>query len=180
MSDFIKVAIKDFKTVAALTPTSRFARAKIVSELKEDHKFVVEYGAGDGIITKEILKKLPPDGRLVAIELNETFINHLQKIQDERLTIIKGNVVAICKDLSQLGLPRIDAVISGIPFSYLPSEKRKEIIENTYAALAKTGVFIVYQHTPFILSKLKLCFRNVCWFFEPRNLFPYFIMIAEK
>lgn len=180
MNDFIKIAIKDFKTVAALAPTSKFARAKIVSELREDHKFVVEYGAGDGIITKEILKKLPPDGRLVAIELNDTFIDFLQKIKDERLTIIKGDVANICKDFSQLGLPRIDAVISGIPFSYLPSETRKEIIKNTYAALSNTGVFIVYQHTPFILSKLKLCFKNVCWFFEPRNIFPYFIMIAEK
>lgn len=179
--NFIKIAIQDYRTVAAISPTSRYAAGRIVKEIKERHKFIVEYGAGNGAITKEILRKIPADGRLIAVELNKNFIAELEKINDKRLTIINSDVFEVSKNLTKLGLPRIDAVISGIPFSYINSAKRKEIIRNTYRALADSGVFIVYQHSPLIRSLLESSFKkNVRLYFEPRNFLPYFIMSAEK
>ena len=64
--NFIKTAIKDFK-VGALTPSSKYVVKKIIKEIKPEYKYIVEYGPGDGVITKEILKILPQDGRLVVI-----------------------------------------------------------------------------------------------------------------
>lgn len=181
MINFIKIAIQDYRTVAAISPTSRYAAGRIVQKIKEGHKFIVEYGAGDGAITKEILRKIPADGRLIAVELNKNFITELEKINDKRLIIINSDVTDVSRNLAKLGLPRIDAVISGIPFSYINSEMRKEIIKNTYNALTDSGVFIVYQHSPLVLSYLEVFFKKyVSLYFEPRNFLPYFIMAAEK
>ncbi len=181
MINFIKIAIQDYRTVAAISPTSRYAAGRIVQKIKEGHKFIVEYGAGDGAITKEILRKIPADGRLIAVELNKNFVTELEKINDKRLIIINSDVTDVSRNLAKLGLPRIDAVISGIPFSYINSEMRKEIIKNTYNALTDSGVFIVYQHSPLILSRLEAFFKkDVRLYFEPRNFLPYFIMAAEK
>ncbi|MEK7593332.1 MAG: rRNA adenine N-6-methyltransferase family protein [Patescibacteria group bacterium] len=178
--NFIKTAIKDFK-VGALTPSSKYVVKKILKEIKPEYKYIVEYGPGDGIITKEILKILPQDGRLIAIELNLNFINELKKIKDKRLKIIHGDAVKISKNIDKLGLPRIDAIISGIPCSILKLKDKKELIKNTYDILTKSGLFIIYQNIPLIFSELNKVFKkSISWHFEPRNFVPYFIMVAEK
>ena len=178
--NFIKTAIKDFK-VGALTPSSKYVVKKIIKEIKPGYKYIVEYGPGNGVITKEILKILPRDGRLVVVELNLNFINELKKIKDKRLKIICGNAVKISENLNKLDLPRIDAIISGIPCSILKPKEKKELIKNTYNILAESGLFIIYQNIPLIFSELNKVFKkSISWHFEPRNFVPYFIMVAEK
>lgn len=179
--NFLKIAIKDYWRVGAIKPTSDFAAKKLAGLIEPNHKFIIEYGAGDGALTKEILKTLPPDGLLIAVEINSSFINELKKIQNNQLLIISNNVADISKDLAKLGLPKVDVVISGIPFSHIKAETGKEIIRNTYQSLAESGMFIIYQHSPRILPWLKsLCNGNIQWYFEPRNFLPYFVMIARK
>lgn len=178
--NFIKTAIKDFK-VGALAPSSKYVVKKIIKEIKPEYKYIVEYGPGDGIITKEILKILPQDGILIAIELNRNFISELEKIKDKRLKIICGDAVKISENIDKLGLPRIDAIVSGIPCSILKPKERKELIKNTYDILAESGIFIIYQNIPLIFSELNKVFKkSISWHFEPRNFVPYFIMVAEK
>lgn len=178
--NFIKTAIKDFK-VGALTPSSKYVVKKIIKEIKPEYKFIVEYGPGDGIITKEILKILPQNGILIAVELNQSFIGELEKIKDKRLKIICGDAVKISENLDKLGLPRIDAVVSGIPCSILKPKERKELMKNTYNILSESGIFIIYQNIPLIFSELNKVFKkSISWHFEPRNFVPYFIMVAEK
>lgn len=176
---FIKVALRDYK-VGAIMASSRYTVKQVVRELNPKHKYIIEYGAGDGVITKAILKILPFDGKLVAVELNHDLLRELRKIKDHRLIVADEDVTKLSKNFSQLNLPRIDAVISGIPFTFLKPNKRKALIANTYSALAQGGVFIVYQASPLIFPLLKKRFVNVQLRFEPRNLPPYFIMRAEK
>ncbi len=178
---YFKNALTDFKNIASPLASSRFAARKVAAQLKPDHKFVVEYGPGDGAITKEVLKVLPADGILVAIEINKTFIDDLKKINDERLGVVAGDARELSGRLNALGLPRVDAVVSGIPFSFFKKDVRQEIVANTFAGLRPGGVFVVYQTTPALLPILKKIFgKNVKVKTELRNFVPYFIMIAEK
>ena len=117
---------------------------------------------------------------MVAIERNQEFFPELQAIGDSRLRVIHGDVKIMSAHLHELGLPRIDAVVSSIPFSFFPSLVRALIVRNTYDALAPNGKFIVYQYSPLMLRYLKERFSSVRVRFEPRNIPPYFIMIAEK
>lgn len=177
--NFIKVAIKDYK-VGAITISSRYTVQQVMRELGSQHKYIIEYGAGDGVITKEILKVLPADGKLIAVEINHDFLRELRKIKDPRLIVTDEDIIKLSQNFNQFSLPRIDAIISGIPFTFLKPKKRKTLIANTHLALAKGGIFIVYQVSPLVFPLLKKYFTNVRLRFEPRNIPPYFIMRAEK
>lgn len=175
--DFFKTALKDYKTVGALMVTSRYAVERVVRELEADDHLIIEYGPGDGVITKRILSRLPSDGRIVAMELDRDFHPELEKINDKRLHVIYGDVAEI---MPEAGFSQIDAVVSGIPFSLIPSSIRRNIVGNTHTALRLGGKFIVYQASLLLLPLLKRHFRDVSWTLEPRNLPPYFIMTARK
>lgn len=178
--DFIKIVIKDYKTIGAITLTSKQTIKRIVKEIKPEYKYIVEYGAGNGVITSEILKKIPSDGRVVAIEINEPLFKKLSELKDPRLTVLRGNIIDISENMQSLGLPRIDAVISGIPFSFLKAADRKNVLEKTAEALAPGGRFIIYQTSLLVLPKLKKLFKRTRYSLELRNIPPYFVMIAEK
>lgn len=175
---FLKAVLKDYR-VGALTVSSRYTIRKVLKEIEPGHKFIIEYGAGDGVITKEILRLLPPDGRLVVIELNSDFIKELARIKDERLKVIQGDVTELSKNLNRL-LPRLDMVISSIPFTLLKPSSRAAIIKNTRHALMPGGIFLIYQYSPLVLPLLKKYFKSVRLNFELRNFPPYFFMAARK
>ena len=176
---FLTIAIKDYR-VAAFAPTSGHVIRRIVGEITPRDMRIVEYGAGDGVITKEILKTLSPAGTLIAVELNKEFASELRNIRDPRLRIINDDVSVVSGKLCKTDFPSIDVVVSGIPFSYLSPAKRNQIVENTHRALCERGRFIVDQHSLFMLPILRKTFRAVSWRFEPRNFPPHFTMIAEK
>ncbi len=177
---FLKTALTDYK-VAAVTPSSSFVVKKVLKNLPHQCTYIVEYGAGDGVITKALLEHLPKDGKLVAIEMSPHFIPKLKKIQDPRLRIVQGDVLKVCKDFSKLKLPRVDAVVSGIPFSFFDSKERNLIAKQTFQVLAEHGRFILYQFSPLMLPYLKDYFKKKMKLsLEVRNFPPYFIIVAEK
>jgi phospholipid N-methyltransferase len=135
----------------------------------------VEYGAGNGVITKKILKYLPENGKVIAIEINNNFLDDLHKIKDERLEVLKGDVLEISKTIE-----KVDIVVSGIPFSHISKKNEEKIVEQTANLLNKDGLFIVYQTTPLLLRTLRKYFSKTELFFEPRNLPPFFILVGKK
>lgn len=179
--DFLKKAAKDYR-IGALTASSRYAVAAVTRAIRPEFRNIVEYGPGDGVITKEMLKRLPPDGKLVAIETNKEFCKHLKEdIDDPRFTLVEGSVLDLSPHLlEKTGLSRIDAIISGIPFSFFKPKDRESIVEKTAAAISPGGAFIVYQYSLLMAKLLKRHFRSFSYELELRNLPPYFIMRAEK
>ncbi len=172
---FAKIALVDYCKVAALVPSSQYITRKILSQFEPEHKIIVEYGAGDGVITKEILKILPADGKIIAIELHPDLLTELEKINDSRLMIWRGDVLEL-----SASLPKADIIISGIPFSLFSREKEEKIIQQTVNALNEGGLFIAYQNSPILLKTLNKFFSEIKWLFEPRNFLPYFILICKK
>ena len=179
-ADFIKIAAKDYKKVGSITVSSKYTVKKVVSYLKPEYKYIIEYGAGSGTTTKKILDHISADGKVVAIELNKDLLSELGKIKDPRLIILNEDVTVVSDKLHSLGLPRIDAVVSNIPMSFIKKSDRKRVMENTFKAIVKGGRFIVYQYSLMALPLLKSFFKKTSYYLEIRNLPPYFIMVGEK
>ncbi len=173
--NFLKIALKDYCVVGELMPTSRYAVRRILNQIKPETRTVIEYGAGDGVITKEILKVLPVNGKIIAIEINSDLLAELKKINDPRLLILQGDVLELGKSL-----PKSDIIVSGIPFSQISREKAEKIIRQSANALNEGGLFIAYQNTPILLKTLKKIFPETKLLFEPRNFLPYFIFVSKK
>ncbi len=177
---FATTFLNDIK-VAAVAPTSRYAIARMLPYIPVTAQTVVEYGPGDGVITKHLLRRMPQSGKLIAVERNPDFVLELMTIRDRRLCVKEGDALHINEYLRKAGIKKIDAAISGIPFSFFKPKERLRIVEQTYEALAPNGVFVVYQFSRLMLPYLREYFANVEWHFEPRNLPPlFFIMVAKK
>ena len=55
----------------------------------ERSMIVAELGAGDGVLTRHILRVMPADAKLSAYEINSRFYDDLEQINDSRLEIKK-------------------------------------------------------------------------------------------
>lgn len=166
--------------MGAIARSSSFVISKIVNELPHRTRYIVEYGAGDGVITKALLDRIGEGGVIAAIELNPTLVDSLAAIGDTRVAIVPKDIREICADFSVLPMPEVHAVISGIPFTFLSKSDRIAVVRNTFHGLTPGGRFIVYQYSTLMLPYLKKVFPRVKVKLEPRNVFPYFIMTAEK
>lgn len=138
---------------------------------------VVEYGPGTGVFTREILRRLGPDARLIAIDTNEHFIRYLRtSIRDDRLDCVHGSAADIESILATRNLAQADHVLSGLPFSTLPHAAAHAIMDATYRAVRPGGNFLIYQYSRFVLPLLAARFAHIeqgrVWrCFPPMRLF---------
>lgn len=143
---YVKTLLKD-KNVASIAPTSSFGIGKIFRLMDFDSaKVVVEYGPGGGCITRQLLKKMSPDAKLIAVETNDDFADHLESsINDSRLEVVRDTAENIEQILTERSIEVADYILSGIPFSLFDVEKKDTILLGTKKALGDDGSFIVYQ-----------------------------------
>jgi len=147
---YLKNLVTD-RYVASVTPTSRFGVGKVCGKIdfsKSD--LIVEYGPGTGVFTTTLLKNMPKDSKLIAIERNHNFCRYLKKhIQDRRLLVFQDsaeNILDILKSCNGSKELRADYIISGIPFSFLSQPTKNQILSSSYSALKKGGKFLAYQN----------------------------------
>lgn len=176
--DFLKVAARDFR-VGAVMPSSRWATAKIMSRVPDRLSRVLEYGPGDGVLTRRLLDRLDSQGTMLAIEANPTFVGELSKIADARFSLVHGDATIASSFAKEHGLDSFDLVISGIPFSMLSDKTRRDVVDMTHALLRPGGTFLVYQTSPLMVPYLKRRF-DVKVSMELLNVPPYFVMQARK
>ncbi|QKK02594.1 MAG: methyltransferase type 12 [Pseudomonadota bacterium] len=144
--DFFRGFLRSPEQVGSIIPSSRFLERRIIqTAVLADAEMVVELGPGTGGTTRAILKAMPPNARLLTIELDPQFASILSEIDDARLITHTGSAVELPQLLKQHALPSPDVVISGIPFSTMPRQLGSRIIEAVRDTLAPGGRFVAYQ-----------------------------------
>ena len=145
------------KDVATVAPTSAATVKKVCSRMNlASADYVVEFGPGTGVFTEQILASLPQDGKLIAIEKNEHLAQRLtEKISDPRLVVIHESAENICAIANQLGITKVDYVVSGIPLTFFTPELKSKIIREVRTLLKPEGKFIIYQALPKPIRKKK-------------------------
>ena len=81
------------RMLGSIIPSSRFLIKQLLQPIDWDKaRVIVEYGPGVGGITAEILRRMRPDARLIAIETNPEFVAFLRAVaRDERLHVTEGS-----------------------------------------------------------------------------------------
>jgi phospholipid N-methyltransferase len=135
------------KQVGSIVPSSVFLERRLVRMgAVAQARTVVELGPGTGGTTQALLKALPPEGRLLAIEIDHRLAELVRaEIRDPRLIAHRGSAEHIADALGQYALPAPDLVISGIPFSTMPRQIGKRILREIRTVLAPGGRFVAYQ-----------------------------------
>ena len=155
---------------------------RLVSEVDwTGARTIVEYGPGVGTITTALLERLPQDGRLVAIELNDEFVALLeQSVDDPRFAVERGVAGDVAAILARHQLSQADVILSGIPFSTMTERERGDTLAATHAALRPGGRFVVYQYSRKVLKPLRALFADVRTGVEWRNGLPMQVFVCTK
>jgi phospholipid N-methyltransferase len=160
--------------LGSVIPSSRFLISRVLRQVDWSRtSVVVEAGPGVGTLTTPILKRLGRDGKLVAFEMNATFVAHLRsEIPDRRLTVVHRSAAEAGVALAERGIGSVDVLVSGIPLSGLAKHDRLALIAAWRRLLRPGGVLVVYQFTRSVLPELRHVFGHVRQEFEPLNVLP--------
>ena len=147
---FLRGFLKHPVMVGSIIPSSRILIEKMLRPVDwENTRVFVEYGPGVGTFCRPILKKLPNDAKLIAIDTNPDFIEYLrEEIPDPRFIPVLGSAADVRRIIAENGADHADYVLSGLPFSTLPAGVGPKIASETHAALRAGGAFLVYQYSP--------------------------------
>lgn len=165
--------------VGAVWPTSRFAVRDLLDMADlAGARTVVEFGVGTGVYTAGILDRLPPDGRLLAFELDGALVSAVsEKLPDPRLRVIHDSAGRVGE---YLGDEKADVIVSSLPFTTLPKGTKGEILVAARDALRPGGKLLVLQYSNTIRADLEKLFRPVRRRVSPVNLPPAFLFACEK
>ena len=160
--------------VGWMLPSSPFVVAEVLRQVDwEKARVIVEYGPGIGTFTKPILRRMHPDAKLIALEINTDFIRYLKDaLPDPRLHLVHASAADVDQELARLGHPSADYVISGIPFKTLPPELCSRVAQKTHSVLRPQGAFLVYQLSGAALPYLRQAFGSVRREFEWLSFLP--------
>jgi phospholipid N-methyltransferase len=166
--------IKHPSMVGGVMPSSPFLVDEVLRQIEWDKaNVIVEYGPGLGSFTTSVLKRMRPDAKLIALEINPDFIRYLKAtIDDPRFCLVQESATEVKEVLTRHGCPHADYIISGIPFSALPHKVRDTIVRRTHAVLRPQGSFLVYQVSGAVRPYLQQVFGNVASDFELLNIVP--------
>jgi phospholipid N-methyltransferase len=179
--NFFSEFLKPKNKIGAVVPSSIFLVKKMIKPIKFTNvKCIVEFGAGTGTITKELLNRMPKDAVLLAFEINEDFCEELQKINDQRIKIISDTAENLEKHLLNNNIITIDYIVSSLPFAMIPNETVQYILTSVKKVLGKKGTFIQYQYSLNAFKRLKKTFKHVKLSFTFLNIPPAFIFTCTN
>jgi len=179
---FLRGFIKHPVMVGSIIPSSDKLIAKMLAPVEWDktHLFV-EYGPGVGTFTRPILDNLGPDARLIAIDTNADFIDYLRRdIDDPRLIAVAGSAADVEKIVAAHGFDHADFVLSGLPFSTLPTGVGDAIGKATGRVIRDGGAFLVYQFSPKVRDYIAPFFERIERGFEWINMPPATLFWAYR
>lgn len=176
---FVTYALRNFHKVGSLFPTTQRVSKSIATKLPDGCRVVVEFGAGDGAVTRPILARLGSDARLICSELSRELADGLRQWGDKRMEVVTTDAREVASGLRARFPEGVDAIVSGIPISFLPPEDADRFIDDCAAALSPRGKLVIYQVSPKVHRLLKPRFREVRWNLEMANLPPYQVFVAQ-
>lgn len=157
------------RQIGTFTQSGRALAVKMAEEIGPSRE-VVEFGAGTGPVTEEILKRLPEDGRLTCFEINPEFCRCLEQIGDARLRVVNDDA-RNCENY----VKHPDCVVSGLPLALFGRREKERILAMT----SRSKTYVQLQYTPVLGRAIKRYFPSVKRKFVPQNLPPAFVYVGR-
>ena len=175
---FLRSFVTHPRQVGAILPTSqRTVRTMLDLAPVQRAGLVVELGAGTGPYTGELLRRLPPDGRLLAFEIDPELAAGLRaRFPDPRLQVITDSAELLERHLAGR---RPEVIVSALPFTSLPTEVRHGALGAARRALAEDGVMLVLQYSLLVQRDLKRLFGSVERHVSPLNVPPAMLFVCR-
>lgn len=161
--------------IGSITPSSHYLVRKMLSTPDWSRvRNVAELGAGTGVLTEELVKRLSSIGKLSVFELD----TELREKIEQRLQV---HVYTDARQLSDLVSPHsLDLVISSLPWTTLSPDVRLKILRGILMSLKPDGQFVAYQYSLHMLKCFRSLFKSVSVSFVLANLPPAFVYDCDS
>ena len=158
--NFLREYISQPDSIGAVTPSGKALASRMLDGISlEKSSVIVELGPGTGAFTAEVLKRISPDSRFLAIEKNPTFVRDLVEHFNE-VEIIEGNASELVSILHEKGIEQVDTVVSGLPWASFPDQLQEEILSEVSRSLSSGGRFVTFAYGGIHLFPKARAFRQ--------------------
>jgi len=170
--------------VAYILPSSKALIRKVTSKMDfSSPRVIVEFGPGEGCHTREIVRRMHPESRLLLFELDPELAAHLKKqfADDPRVEVLHQDAACLKEELERRAIAHCDYVVSGIPFSILEIGKKRQILHAVHESLypSPDAAFIIYQCTNELRQHATMFPRNQSEYFI-QNIPPMVVTVYYK
>ncbi|WP_432973668.1 class I SAM-dependent methyltransferase [Dactylosporangium sp. CA-233914] len=143
---FLSAAARNPTVVGAIAPSAaRLCRrlAQIVPSTRPST--VVELGAGTGAVSDAISRRLQPGSRHIALEIDRRLASRLHHSRSH-LEVVTADASDLGAVLEARGVERVDAVVSGLPWSLIPPARQGRILTDVGRLLAPDAAFTTFAY----------------------------------
>lgn len=161
---FIKEYIKHPRDIGAIIPSSKQLAKRMMDAISfQNASCIVEYGAGTGVFTKQLIINRSPHTALLIIERNKQFYEILCRKYGHlnNVYIVHGSAQYIDDYMKQFSISKIDYVVSGLPFTSLPLSISQLILKKTAQLLGTNGTFVTFQYSKMKQSFFQTFFKQI-------------------
>ena len=144
---FVSSAVRSPGVIGAIAPSGRALSDLLASVVPETGpSTVVELGPGTGVVSAALRRRLPPEARHVAVELDPGMVAHL-RVTAPWLEVVEGDAIELQQLLAARGVTSADAVVSGLPWTLFPARAQNGIIEQVTRILAPGALFTTFAYS---------------------------------
>jgi phospholipid N-methyltransferase len=148
---FLRICRSNFSTTGAILPSSRFLARALAKHLDAPRPpaRILEVGPGSGSVTVEIARRMRPDDRLDAVEINPRFVEMLQQRVGSETVFrpVRGQIQIIAAPLQDLpGAGAYDYIVSGLPLNNFNVDVVRQIFAAYNRLLKPGGVLTYYEY----------------------------------
>ncbi len=130
---FLRKFLTKGVSVASVAPSSRHLAALAAAPVDPDTpQAIVELGAGTGAVTAEIVRRMHPESRLLAVELDADFADVVRR-RFPSARVVTGSAAELSSHLAEAGLERVDVFVNCLPTPSLP----KPVVEAVMRAFVE-------------------------------------------
>jgi phospholipid N-methyltransferase len=151
---FLAEFIRNPGQIGAIAPSSAALARRMLEDLPLDTaRVVLEYGPGTGAFTGQLIQRLGPQTRLIAIELSEPCCAIL-RARHPGLCVRQGSVADVAQHLRAEGidpagpdgLGAVDLIVSGLPWAAFPTALQTSILDATLPVLRPGGKLVTFAY----------------------------------
>ena len=155
---FLGAMLRDPRSVGAIAPSSRSLARHMVMGIAEAEQ-IVELGPGTGVLTGEIVRRVGPGGRVLALDTNRSFVERLQRAWPQ-VDCVHASAEILPALAAARGMAAVDHIISGLPFASLPAGTTRRILDGVHQTLRVGGTFTTFQYVHAYRMPAAVTFRR--------------------
>jgi phosphatidylethanolamine/phosphatidyl-N-methylethanolamine N-methyltransferase len=143
---FIKQWIENPRLIGAVSPSGPALARAMAGYVEVDREGpIVELGPGTGPVTKALLARGIPAGRLVLVEYEGRFCRMLAE-RYPSVKIVQGDAYGLKKTLEDKIDGRVATVVSSLPLLVRPEGDRVALLRQAFELMGDDGLFIQFTY----------------------------------